>query len=754
MRKTIRTFTLAMLSVFSTIAQNQNSSSCGTGAPPAEWDNWFNNAVKEYVKNMQNNKAQLVTHEIPVIVHIIHFGDPVGTYPNIDTNQLKSQLRILNEDFSGTGYNVGNVPQAFSNLVVNTGITFCRATLNPQGGALPERGLQRVNAQTNTWPNPATTTLSIKTYMETYVKPSTIFDPIRYLNIWISDKSPNEPLNGYATYPSGTSLPGVPASEIGTANTDGIWIWTKAFGDTGTTQSPYDKGRTLTHEMGHWLGLRHIWGDGNCYTDYCSDTPPAKNINTGCPATPTNVNLCGFGQSPFGEMTMNFMDGTEDACKYMFTPQQNIRMQTALSQCNYRNALGTHNLCVPSLASPSPAVAGFSLNSVPCIGSPFTPFNTSSGNPPPTYIWSSTPPMVFNPAPSVANPAISINTPGNYTLSLIATNSLSSNTYTMAINTVTTCPFAPTCLDSISTFKNTDTLSLYAAPVSTLVSACQGTNTGYLTGTNCYFDKEFAQFFPPSSYSATPSPQINSAIILFDKLGTSGNPSTPITCRIYGGNNTMGPGAQIGSKSETLGSILAWPSTNNINFMGDPNYITAGPVIPFRYDFQSPVIPNNNSGFFIAIEEPYFSSGDAIRIYSSRKAVSSLDSNAWFLQFNNTWRTFRTFRNAKIQLGIMPIITCSPINGLNEIGDEFSQNVNLMPNPGTGYFQLIFTLPNSENITMEISNAMGQQITKAKMPNTSRAVYDLDLSSCSDGIYLLEIQTETKRLVKKLVINR
>lgn len=743
-----------MLAAVSMNAQQQQQGTCGTGAPPAEWENWFNNAVQEYVKNMQNGKSQLVTHEIPVIVHIIHFGEAIGTYPNIDTNQLKSQLKVLNQDFSGTGFNVGNVPSAFSNLVANTGITFCRATLNPQGGALPERGLQRINAQTNTWPNPATTTLSIKTYMETYVKPSTIFDPIRYLNIWISDKSPNEPLNGYATYPAGTSLQGVPAGEIGTAGTDGIWIWTKAFGDTGTLQAPYNKGRTLTHEVGHWLGLRHIWGDGNCFTDYCSDTPPAKNINTGCPATPTNVNNCGVGQSPFGEMTMNFMDGTEDACKYMFTPQQNIRMQTALSQCNFRNALGTHNLCVPSLASPSPAVAGFSLNSTPCIGTPFTPFNTSSGNPPPTYIWSSTPPMVFNPAPSVANPAISISTPGNYTLSLIATNSLSTNTYTMAINNVTTCPFAPTCLDSISLLKSTDTLSLFKAPTNSITLGCQGPNTGFLTGTNCYADKEFAQFFPPSSYSATPSPQLNSVIVLFDKQGTSGNPSTPVACRVYGGNNTMGPGAQIGVKTESLGSITAWPSTNNVPFMGNPAYITPGQVIPFRYDFQTPVIANNNSGFFVAVEAPYFSPGDSIRIYSTRKAVSSLDSNAWFLQFNNTWRTFRTFRSAKIQLGIMPIITCSPINGISESASAFGSNVNLMPNPGTGDFQLIFTFDKPENIRLRISNALGQEVTQASMPNTTRSVYNLDLNSCADGVYLLDIQSEGKHVVKKLIISR
>lgn len=759
MIRNLHLLALTLLSAFVLNGQNQSntSSGCGSGAPPAAWDQWFNAAVEKYVENLQSGKTQLVTHEIPVIFHIVHFGEAVGTFPNIDSNQVKSQIAVLNNDFAGTGLNVGNLPLTFSGLVANTGIRFCLATKNPQGGALNEKGIQRIDASGQPWGNPNTPTVSIKAYIEGYIKPSSMWDPIRYLNVWLSDKSPNEPLRGYATYPSGTTLGGVPAAEIGTVNNDGIWIWTKAFGTLGgSLQPPWDKGRTLTHEVGHWLGLRHTWGDGNCYSDYVNDTPWAKMENTGCPASPAYIDRCGVGQSPYGEMTMNFMDGTNDACKYMFTPGQNIRMQTALSQCNYRNALGTHNLCPASTSAAVAATAGFSLNSTPCIGTPFTPFNTSNGNPPPTYIWSSTPPMVFNPAPSVANPAISITTPGSYTLSLIATNSLSSSTFTMVINSVTTCPFSSACIDTLRPIKTTDTLKTYSAPNNSLVIGCQTGFAGFLTGTNCYKDKEFAQFFAPGSYTSTPAPQINAVIVLFDSVGTkngSGNQAIPITCKIYGGNITAGPGAQIGAKSDSLYKIINKPKTYTVSYAGVPGYVTPTKMIPFRFDFASPVIVNNNTGFFAAVDAPYFSPQDSIKIYSSQKAQTSLDSNAWFLQFSNNWKTFRYFRNSKIQLGIIPIITCSPISGLSELNNSLENYVQFMPNPSNGQFNLVLTLPQAGDLDLRIYNTLGREITRTRLLNVNNNVFNIDLSTECDGIYFAEISNGQHRLVRKLVLS-
>lgn len=730
----------------------------GTLAPPQQWDEWFNKQVEIFTKNLQTNgKSQIVNYTIPIIVHVVHFGEAVGTFPNVDSNQIYSQLTVLNNDFAGTGLNIGNVPAVFSNLVANTGIKFCFATKNPNGAALTERGIDRINAQTNAWQNPTTATLNIQNYIENTVKLNSIWDPVRYLNIWISDRPPSSTISSYATYPAGTNLSGLIGGSIGTAVNDGIWIWTKNFGTVGTILAPRDKGRTATQEIGHWLGLRNIWGDGNCLSDYCNDTPWSKQENTGCLTHPVYIDRCGVSQSPNGEMFMNFMDGTDDICKNMFTIGQSIRMQTAMSQCTNRNLLGTHSLCTPFVLPTSSAFASFDVNAIPCLGQAFTPNNTSTGGPQPSFIWSSIPPASFFPSPSVPNPAITFNSAGNYTLTLVATNSLNASTYTLVVNSVTNCSTPTPCIDSLRIIRKTDTLTTYKAPNNSLVLGCQTGFAGFLTGTNCYKDKEFAQFYSSNSFSATPFPQVNSVIVLFDSIGTkpsSPNSGTQILCRIYGGAVSTGPGAQLGQQSESLVNIAASTKTNTIKYCGSPTYtFTTSKIIPYKFNFQAPILINNISGFFAAVQTPYFSSSDSIKIFSNTKTYSANDSSSWFLQYNNTWRTFRTFRSAKVQLAIIPQITCSPIVGIKENITNFNSNISIMPNPTSGQFNLIFTLPKEEELFIKIYNSIGQQISSEHLQNVSNNLINLDLSNKPSGIYFTEISNGTERVIKKIIVN-
>jgi hypothetical protein len=125
---------------------------------------------------------------------------------------------------------------------------------------------------------------------------------------------------GYATFPS----------ELNTEpELDGVVINHTAFGTGGTAQYPNDLGRTATHEIGHWLNLRHIWGDDTCGDDFVDDTEPAETSNAQCPSFPHNAfNNCGSGE--FGEMYMNYMDYVDDDCMNMFTFGQSSRMDAAL----------------------------------------------------------------------------------------------------------------------------------------------------------------------------------------------------------------------------------------------------------------------------------------------------------------------------------------------------------------------------------------------------------------------------------------
>ena len=754
MMKALRLFLVGCL--FASFTLHAQQQACGTPAPSQQWEEWFGKQVENYLKNRALGKAQLVNYTIPVVVHVIHYNHNYGTYPNIDSNQIKSQIDVLNKDFAGIGNNVQNVPSYFQSLVANTGIKFCLARIHGVTNAvLTEKGVDRVNAQANAWTNPSTATLNIYQYMNTVIIPATIWDPNKYLNIWVSDKPTTETLNGFATYPSNTTVPGLFNGSFGTSTNDGIWVWAKAFGTVGTLQAPYNKGRTATHELGHWLGLRHIWGDGNCLSDYCTDTPVQKGPTSGC-ITSTAPDLCGTGTSPNGAMVMNFMDMTEDDCKYMFTWDQNLRMQAAMSQCPQRNLLGTHSLCTPTNvpASTSGAVANFVLNSDQCTGSPVTPYNTSSGYPNPTYLWSSSPAVSFTPAATVANPAIIFPNPGTYTITLVATNSLSSNTHTQLVTTTFSCSPFNICIDTLKAIKPVDTLASLQAPFNANITECSGTGyRGALAGTNCYSDRALAQYFGPSTFTAIPNPQVSSILVLFHKNGTkSGGGNSTISAQIYGGNSGTGPTtSNYAAAGALLSSIISSTNTASVGYLGN-GIAVSGSIIPYRFDFPIPVLVNVNSGFYAGISLPYTSPNDSIRVLTNTKFNSAVDSSAWFQASpSNNWRTFRTFRNSKIQLAIIPIMSCSGISGVKE-NALLSDRVFVIPNPSEGQFQLALTLANESDVQINIYTTMGQLVKTNTIKQVTNTLVDVDLSEFSDGIYYVEVTTGGQRAVKKVVI--
>ncbi len=749
---------------FSQVLKQDPNEQCGTPVPPQQWDEWFNKEVVKYKEGLKANaaKGKMTTYTIPIIVHIIHAGEAVGTYPNISQAQVNSQLTELNADFAGTANQYGNTtPAAFLPLIANTGIQFCLATTNPTGGILAQPGIDRINyTVVPTATNPATTNAinTITNNFNNIIKPATIWDPTKYFNVWISAKSADSGLLGYATFPGGTGLTGIINTFTGSATTDGCWVYAKCFGTTGTLYTPdYDKGRTLAHEAGHWLGLRHMWGDGNCLTDYCNDTPWAKNPNNACPSQPANVNLCGVGMSPNGEMTMDFMDYVYQSCMYMFTPDQAIRMQTAMSQGTYRNLLGTHGLCsIGPPPAPGPAVADFTLLSQPCVNGVFTPSNTSSGGPAPTFTWTSAPSASFNPSPFVASPAITFTAPGTYTLILTASNTVATSSATQIVINVSTCPKPPVCLDTLSQIKVSmaDTLAAYISPTSSITSGCQSGWTGFLVGTNCYKDKEVAQFYPSGSYSDTPLPQVNSVRVLFDSIGTKyvGAGSTQIICKLYGGTPGAGPGSMIGQYSVPISSICATTHTNRVYNCGDTGYVfPIKRIIPFVFNFAAPVIIPT-SGFFASVQEPYFAPSDSIRIFSDTKTNLHNDSSAWMLVQANNWRTYKYQRNAKIQLAIIPQITCRPVVGIQEISG-FKANIEIMPNPSSGIFNLICTFPDQQKINVKLHNYIGQQISSTDFGNVQNNAFEIDLSSKADGVYFITISNGIEKVTKKLIIS-
>ncbi|NDC32035.1 MAG: hypothetical protein EBZ58_14130, partial [Bacteroidetes bacterium] len=353
------------------IYAQQENQSCGTSVPNEIWENEFQKLISEYKTNPKSQKQSSIVYTIPIIFHVIHSGQPIGTFPNISQGQINSQINVLNQDFSGNGFNSSNYPSnAFVNWVItqslpsantdsngrvkiaDVGIQFCLATKDTSGNLLSEPGINRVNFLSLNLPDPSSfsSQATMKAYLDSILKPQTIWDLTKYLNVWITDKNNALSYTGVSSVPPLSGLLGVPNNS--TDSTDGIWCFAKVIGSNnlfpnGIYGSPLVEGRTLTHEVGHYLGLRHIWGDGPCATDYCDDTPPAAAQNTGSPTSyPLNAGSCSSpSNSPDGEMFMNFMDYSRDPYKYMFTSDQTARMQTAMINSPFRNQLGNHNLC-------------------------------------------------------------------------------------------------------------------------------------------------------------------------------------------------------------------------------------------------------------------------------------------------------------------------------------------------------------------------------------------------------------------------
>jgi hypothetical protein len=224
--------------------------------------------------------------QIPVIVNVIYRT----ASENISLDQIQSQIDVLNEDFNADNDDVSETPSIFAGVVGDFGINFTLA------------GVVRKFSNKRSWQ----TNDAMKSSRFGGIDAT---NPTENLNIWVVNYLAQGRYLGYAQFPGGD-----PA-------TDGVVIGHNFFGRVGVLSEPYHLGRTGTHEVGHWLNLRHIWGDAACGNDFVDDTPLHNTYNFGCPTYPHYSTCTG---SPV-EMTMNYMDYTDDPCMFMFTEGQRER---------------------------------------------------------------------------------------------------------------------------------------------------------------------------------------------------------------------------------------------------------------------------------------------------------------------------------------------------------------------------------------------------------------------------------------------
>lgn len=574
----------------------------------------FEESIQRKVREIQgrtksSGRTQALLMTIPIVVHVVHNGEPVGSGMNISKAQIQAQIEVLNEDFRKKAGTPG-----FNNSPVGADIEieFCLSPVDQNGVTLSEPGIHRYNGNKSSW---------TRDEIEGSLKSSTIWNPNLFYNIWtVKFGGTSSNLLGYAQFPDQSGLSGLNETG-GPASTDGVVVQYTSFGSTDKgsfpiMQPPYNKGRTLSHETGHWLGLRHIWGDGNCADDFVSDTPPAASASSGC-----QVGRFSCGAT---NMVENYMDYSNDACMNIFTLGQKARIQAVMELSPRRKSLVAANLCSPSVADvPTP---NFSSDKQLVLLGGEVNFTDLSTNFPNEWNWTF---EGGSPSASVdRNPKIKYLTPGLYKVTLSATNSLGTSDLLEISNYIEVSEEG--LCGTTSNFDDTYTPSVI--PLSDY-----GNYSGYLTGHNSLKSKAISEIFANTlGYEF-----ISGVNITFSHLYTLREDAT-VTVVVW---NARGPQRAPGSVIER----------KVVLFKQIQEDIASNRATAIVFDRETPVF---SKPYHVGIELNY-DEGDSLVVQSSLDGEST-NATSWLQDNSGIWSPYAIAFGANIAMNIEPIIGMNP----------------------------------------------------------------------------------------------
>lgn len=616
------------------------------------------------------------TYVIPVVFHVIHNNGP----ENISDLQILDAMRVLNNDFNKLNTDWPSVKPEFLDRVADVGFEFRLAQKDPQGNCT----------------NGITRTQSTLTYSGDQAMKNLIQWPRnRYLNVWVSASA-----NGAAGY---TYTPG---SVNNSSALDGIVLLSNYTGSIGTS-TPYTS-RTLTHEVGHWINLRHTWGGtnepglaSNCNTDdNVADTPNTIGWQT--------CNLSGVTCGSLDNVE-NYMDYSY--CSKMFTEGQKARMIAALNSTTaQRDQLWTPaNLAFTGVDGPGVLCkAQFSSSSQSvCNGTQIT-FTDQSFHNVVSRTWSF---PGGNPASSTAaTPTVTYDTPGVYEVSLQVSdgNTTLSSTQTTLI-TVLANPGAPVPLEE--GFEAYTTIE--DAPWTVVNS--EEDNTFRITDAAAFTGSQSIRVLNNSSMAGRKDELVSNTFDMSDAASirisyryayARRNSSNDDRLRLHVSNNC----GQTWSLRQQLRGSNTLQTTGTMTGTFVPN----GPE-------QWDVAEVNN------ISSAYHSSD-----FRFKFEFESDGGNTLYIDDIN--------------------INGSPV-GINEI-QSGARDMIVMPNPASGEARLIFEQYDAARVTVEIMDPLGRSlgIVHEGMASAGKHQIELPIAKLSAGVYFVNLVLGEVRLVQRLVV--
>lgn len=658
------------------------------------------------------------TITIPVVVHVLY--NTVAQ--NISDQLIQAQIDVLNKDYSALNTDRTKVPSAFSGLVANTHIQFCLAQRDPQGKATT--GI--VRKQT-----------SVVAFIDDdKVKNSATggddaWDRNKYLNLWVCNLGNG--LLGYAQFPGGQ------------AATDGVVILYSSL--PGGSSSPYNIGRTATHEIGHWLNLRHIWGDANCGDDLVSDTPTQQTYNFGCPAYPHVT--C----SNSGDMSMNYMDYTDDACMYMFTAGQAARINALFASGGARASILSSDGCQP----PVQLTCG-------------VPTDLSASNLSPnsaTLSWSA-----VSGAQSYTI-QYKVSTAGNWS-SLSSTN----NTVNLSgLKASTVYNFRVQAICAVAgTYSNTSSFTTPQASAGCgipggLNAASVTANSALLSWNAVSGAKKYNIQYKTASATAWKTVNTNTTSKSISGLsaGTTYNYKVQAVCSTAGlyspvaSFTTMVPMASVCSESNepnnAFNAATLLPVNTDIqsqissatdvdwykfsNSAASPNIKVTLNNLPYDYDIEL----YNASGNFLIMS-------DNAGIASESIVYNSAPVGTYYIKVLGYGGTFSgSCYTLKAQTSNALLREMEAVDSKSALHND--RNVTVFPNPSSGDFNIRYLSETEKRVSFIVYDLAGN-IMKSEIMDAGKGenLISISMPTASNGIYLMDVNDGKENKIYKMIVNK